>query len=137
MRRMPLLLLLVLALGPAAHGDTPPALPKGELIGKVGCTAEPGESYALYIPRSYTPGRRSPILYILDARGRAELPARLFVAGAEKYGYLLASSYQSASDGPVAPTLNAMQAMWNDTHRRFAIDDKRVYVAGFSGTVRA
>jgi predicted esterase len=113
----------------------PASLPKGQLIPKV--DAEPGESYALYIPTSYVPGRRSPILYILDARGRAELPAKLFVAGAERYGYFVASSYQSASDGPVAPTLKAMQAMWNDTHRRFAVDDKRIYVAGFSGTVRA
>src|SRR6185369_3649733 len=136
-----LLALFLLVSGTRAETASPPLLPqsfpKGELIPKVDCAAEPGESYALYIPTSYVPGRRSPILYILDARGRAELPARLFLAGAERYGYLVASSYQSASDGPVAPTLNAMQAMWNDTHRRFTVDDKRIYVAGFSGTVRA
>jgi predicted esterase len=129
---------LLFTLGLSAP-PAPPSLqlPKGQLIPKVDCAAEAGESYALYIPTGYQPGRRSPILYILDARGRAELPARLFLAGAEKYGYLVASSYQSASDGPVGPTLNAMQAMWNDTHRRFAVDDRRLYVAGFSGTVRA
>jgi predicted esterase len=122
---------------PVPPAQASPAFPKGQLIPQVDCAAERGESYALYIPTNYQPGRRTPILYILDARGRAELPARLFLAGAERYGYLVASSYQSASDGPVGPTLNAMQAMWNDTHRRFAVDDRRLYVAGFSGTVRA
>jgi hypothetical protein len=29
-----------------------------------------------------------------------------------------------------------MSALWADTHARFAIDDARVYAAGFSGTVR-
>jgi tetratricopeptide (TPR) repeat protein len=120
-----------------AAAPTKRTFAKGKLIPKVDCTVEKGQSYALYIPRSYQPGHPTPILYILDARGRAELPARLFLAGAEKYGYLVASSYQSASDGPVVTTLNAMQAMWNDTHRLFAVDDKRLYVAGFSGTVRA
>jgi predicted esterase len=143
-------LLLLAALPAAALAQAPPPAPpaspaapakrtftKGKLISKVDCTVEKGESYALYIPRSYRPGRPTPILYILDARGRAELPAKLFLAGAEKYGYLVASSYQSASDGPVGPTVNAMQAMWNDTHRLFAVDDRRLYIAGFSGTVRA
>ncbi len=137
-------LLLLAALPAAALAQAaPPAAPatrtfaKGKLIPRIDCSVEKGESYALYIPRSYRPGRPTPILYILDARGRAELPAKLFLNGAEKYGYLVASSYQSASDGPVGPTVNAMQAMWNDTHRLFAIDDRRLYVAGFSGTVRA
>src|SRR5882724_5960399 len=140
----PLLLLLVVTpmAVPGAPGQSaPPAgatsFPKGQLIPKVDCPAAPGESYALYIPTRYDPARRSPIVYALDARRRGEIPARLFLAGAEKYGYLVASSYNSASDGPLKPTLDAMQAMWNDTHRRFAIDDKRVYVAGFSGTARA
>jgi predicted esterase len=137
--------LLLLGLGPAA-GPSPEPLPplsKGQLIPRVDCPADPRNPgapparYALYIPTRYDPARRSPILYILDARGRAELPAKLFQAAAETYGYLLASSYNSASDGPLQPTVNAMQAMWNDTHRRFAVDDRRVYVAGFSGTVRA
>jgi predicted esterase len=144
------LLLLLAALVPLARGestppaasappapDRPPSLPKGQLIPKVDCPAAPGESYALYIPTSYDPARRSPIVYALDARRRGEVPARLFLPGAEKYGYLVASSYNSASDGPLKPTVDAMQAMWNDTHRRFAIDDRRVYAAGFSGTARA
>jgi tetratricopeptide (TPR) repeat protein len=34
------------------------------------------------------------------------------------------------------PNVKSMRAIWADTHERFPIDDKRVYAAGFSGTVR-
>ena len=34
------------------------------------------------------------------------------------------------------PNFTAMHALWADTHARFAIDDSRVYAAGYSGTVR-
>src|SRR4029077_11014121 len=37
----------------------------------------------------------------------------------------------------VEPNIDAMRAMWTDTHSRLKIDDHRVYAAGFSGTVRS
>jgi predicted esterase len=123
---------------PAAAPPAPPqALPRGRLIEKVACAASRGRSYALYLPSGYSPDRSWPVLYVFDARGRALAPAKLFRAGAEQYGYIVASSYDTSSDGTFGPNLEAMQAMWNDTHSRFRIDDGRIYAAGFSGTVRA
>jgi predicted esterase len=72
----------------------------------------------------------------MDPRGRARIPADLFIPVAERFGYVLVSSYNTASDGPIDPNLKALQAMWNDVHRWLAIDDRRVYMAGFSGTAR-
>jgi predicted esterase len=123
---------------PAAAPPAPPqALPRGRLIEKVACAASRGRSYALYLPSGYSPDRSWPVLYVFDARGRALAPAKLFRAGAEQYGYIVASSYDTSSDGTFGPNLEAMQAMWNDTHSRFRIDDGRIYAAGFSGTARA
>ena len=87
-------------------------------------------------PPAYTPDRAWPILYAFDARGQALVPAKAFQEAAEKYGWIVASSYNSASDGLIDPNFAAMRALWADTHARFAIDDQRVYAAGFSGTVR-
>jgi len=113
-----------------------PELPRGTMIEKVVCSASPGQSYALYLPTSYRPDRKWPILYAFDARGQALVPAEAFKAVAETYGWIVASSYNTASDGPMEPNFTAMRAMWADTHSRLTIDDKRVYAAGFSGTVR-
>jgi predicted esterase len=140
MRALALSILLVTAALPAnAQPPKPPAappLPVGQVLEKIVTQLDPAESYALYLPTSYKADRSWPILYAFDARSHGTMVAERFRAGAEKYGYIVASSNNSASDGPVTPNMSAMRAMWADTHARFPIDDKRVYAAGFSGTVR-
>jgi len=135
-----LALALALLAAPPAPAPVAPAvssLPRGQVIEKVVCAARPEESYALYLPSGYTAGRAWPILYVMDPRSRGKLAAERFRPGAEKYGYIVASSNNSLSDGPVEPNVDAMRAMWTDTHGRLTIDDRRIYAAGFSGTVRS
>ncbi|MFY9819869.1 MAG: tetratricopeptide repeat protein [Thermoanaerobaculia bacterium] len=121
----------------ATTATLPPLdLPRGQVVDKIACAGAPGETYALYLPSGYTPDRAWPILYVLDPRSRGALAAERFRPGAEAFGYILASSNNSMSDGPMDPNLKAIQALWTDTHARFRIDDRRVYGAGFSGTVR-
>jgi predicted esterase len=121
----------------AAAPETPAPLPRGEVVPNVVCAAQPEQTYAAYLPAAYDPGKPAPILYLLDARRRALEPLERFREAAERYGWILASSYNSESDAPFAPNFHAMRAMWEDTHRRFAIDPRRVYISGFSGTARA
>ncbi|MBW8876629.1 MAG: hypothetical protein JF614_16815 [Acidobacteria bacterium] len=111
--------------------------PRGQVVDKIACAGVPGETYALYLPAGYTPERAWPVLFILDPRSRGALAAERFRPGAERFGYVLASSNSSLSDGPSEPNVKSMRAMWADTHARFKIDDRRIYAAGFSGTVRS
>ncbi|HEY3569350.1 MAG TPA: hypothetical protein VGP73_15575 [Thermoanaerobaculia bacterium] len=111
-------------------------LPRGALVEKVSCAGQPDQAYALYLPSNYTPERRWPILYAFDARANGKRVAELFRPAAEAHGWIVVSSWNSASDGPMEPNFTAMHALWADTHARFAIDDSRVYAAGYSGTVR-
>jgi tetratricopeptide (TPR) repeat protein len=114
----------------------PADLPHGKLVENVPCQGHPDQTYALYLPSNYQAGRKWPILYAFDARRDGKLVSDRLQEGAERYGWIVASSYNSASDGPSGPNLAALQAMWADTHARFSVDDRRVYLAGFSGTVR-
>jgi predicted esterase len=122
---------------PLLAAEAPAAFPRGEVVPKVPCAGIPDQSYALYLPSNYSPDRHWPILYVLDPRGRGASAAEFFRAGAERFGYILASSNNTASDTAMTPNFDAMRAVWNDTHARFPLDDRRVYAAGFSGTVRA
>jgi predicted esterase len=136
----PALALLLLAVqAPALKPAAPAAsdLPRGKVVEKVVCAANPQESYALYLPSGYTPDRAWPILYVLDPRSQGTAAAERFRQGAEKYGYILASSNNTLSDTSIDPNVQALRAMWADTHGRLAIDDHRVFGAGFSGTVRS
>ncbi|HVG09869.1 MAG TPA: hypothetical protein VNM67_19365 [Thermoanaerobaculia bacterium] len=111
-------------------------LPRGQFVEKVVAQSDPSQSYALYIPTTYKPDRKWPILYVFDARSNGVEAGQRFLAGAERYGFVVASSNNSMSDGPNEPNVVSMRAMWSDTHAHLAIDDRRVYAAGFSGTVR-
>jgi dienelactone hydrolase len=111
------------------------SLTAGAIIERVTCQKDATQSYALYLPASYTPERRWPIIYAFDPGGRGAVPVRLFQEAAEKYGYIVAGSYNSRN-GPDVPLNIIVPALWEDTHARLAIDDRRTYTTGFSGGAR-
>lgn len=112
------------------------SFPTGRVVEKVACTTHPENTYALYLPSAYTPERTWPIVIALDAGKQALDPMAAFRETAERHGVIVVSSWDSQSDTDSAPTVAAVRAMWDDVHERFAIDDHRVYFAGYSGTVR-
>lgn len=137
-------LLMMPAVAIAAPGSPaadPPAagepFPTGRVIERVICAADTGRSYALYLPARYTPERLWPILVLMDPRGRALVPMELFREAAERLGYVVASSYDTRSDDPRPLNQAAMRAMLPDLRGRLALDPRRLYLAGFSGTARA
>ena len=105
-----------------AQNPSPREFPLGAIIERVEVQEDPSQSYALYLPPSYARERRWPILYLFDARGRAMVPVEVFRDAAERYGYILASSYNTASDDAVEPDIEAIRTLWRDTHERFPID---------------
>jgi predicted esterase len=115
----------------------PPPGPAGKIIESITCQGAPDQRYALYLPSAYRTDRAWPILYVMDPRSHGLQAAEALKAGAERYGWILASSYNTLSDQTIDPNVAALRAMWADTHARLAIDDRRVYLAGFSGTVRS
>lgn len=121
-----------------AHAQAPAGgdLAKGEIVEKVVCAESPQQSYALYLPSQYTPEHRWPLLLVLDPGARGKIPVEHFQAAAEKYGWIVAASNNSRN-GPIEQPVEAVNAMWRDTHARFSVDDRRVYFAGFSGAARA
>ena len=131
------ILLALLTIEPPGPGaPETKAVPLGEIVPRVVCDADPERSYALYLPTAYTPERAWPLLYLYDPRKRGALAAERFREAAEAYGWILASSNDTASDDPTAPNASAVNAMWADTHRRFSVDPRRVYASGFSGGAR-
>jgi dienelactone hydrolase len=120
-------LLLAAALAP------PGEFPTGTLVEGVATTSDPTQTYTLYLPTGYPGDRRWPLLLVFDPRGRARLAAELFHPAAEQYGWIVVSSADTRSDGPMEPNYKALRALWPEAHSRFASDPRRIYVAGFSG----
>lgn len=125
--------LILLALHIYSSGQK---LETGTILPKVLCRDEPENSYALFLPSSYTPESEWPILYALDPGARGSIPVELFRQSAEEYNYIIVGSNNS-HNGPWQDVIRSLIILWNETNERFSIDKKRIYVAGFSGGSRA
>lgn len=110
-------------------------IPPGKIVEKVVCAKAPTQSYAVYVPTNYSPARAWPILYAFDPGARGVLPVNRFQEAAEKYGWIVIGSNNSRN-GSMQQSLDAWVAMWDDTHQRFSLDAKRIYLTGFSGGAR-
>lgn len=126
------ILIFIAAATATAAADVPP---KGRVLEKVPVARDPAQHYALYLPNSYTPAQTYPVLYCFDAGGRGALPVTRFSDAAEKYGYIVVGS-NNMRNGPEVDVNDIFGKMWEDTHARFSINDRRVYLAGFSGGAR-
>ena len=61
------------------------------------------------------------------------MAAQIFKDAAERFGWIIASSDNTRSDGPWEPNRRAVAAMWPDVLTRYSVDARRIYIAGFSG----
>ena len=136
MKAFACLALLLWAALPSAALPISAELPRGQVVDRVTCAADAGQSYALYLPAGYTPERKWPIVYAFDSHGNGAEITRRLRAGAERWGWIVASSNTSSNLVPMQENFDGMRALWADTHARFALDDRRVYALGFSGLVR-
>jgi dienelactone hydrolase len=110
-------------------------LAKGVVIPRVVCIDHPEQSYALYLPSNYSPEGKWPIVFLFDPAARGSIPVILAKDAAEKFGYIVMGSNNSRNGQPKLD-LDAANAIVNDSQRRFKIDERRVYFAGFSGGAR-
>lgn len=108
----------------------------GNWVEEVVCHADPEQRYALYLPTAYDPETTWPTLIVMDARGRALDAGKRFEAAAERFGWVIASSYGTESDSGWEPNQRALAAMLPDLESRVALDHGRQVFAGFSGTAR-
>ncbi len=133
--------MLLVAAGPlAADGPVAPAPPaplialeSGVIHGPIPTLPDPTQTFELYLPRGFDPAKRWPLLMVFDPRSRGRFAAELFTAAADEWGWILASSNNTRSDGPFEPNLRAVNAMFPDLAARLPIDPKRIYATGFSG----
>jgi predicted esterase len=126
MRRLALFLLLSTSLA-AAEPE------RGKLVENIAARSDATQTYTLYLPTSYDAARVQPLLFVFDPRGRGTVAAEIFRDAAEEFGWILISSNQTRSDDDGSASNRAVRALLPEINR-YAIDPKRIYAAGFSGT---
>jgi hypothetical protein len=125
-------MVLALYAGGTATAQT---LPRGQIVDDVQCADDETQHYSLYLPSTFTPTRKWPVILTFDAGGRGRRGVERYQAGAEQYGYIVVGSNNSRN-GPWKRSLDAAKAMTADVIARFPVDLARVYTAGMSGGAR-
>jgi predicted esterase len=128
---------VILTPGAAGQDTATSSRPRGQLVERLVSNTDSTQAYALFLPDAYVETRRWPVLFVLDPRGRALLPLERLRAVANERGYIVMSSHNSLSDGRFEPNILAMNALLGDAQQSLAIDERRLYIAGFSRTARA
>jgi hypothetical protein len=95
--------------------------------------ADPTQTYALYVPDGAS--RASPLLIVLDPRGRGRAILDFALPHARERGWVVLSSDGSRSDTDEAVTGRALGALLQELDR-YPHDPRRVYLAGMSGTAK-
>jgi predicted esterase len=128
--------IVLLLVASSAMAATPPSIRAraGEFTEGIVCATDAGQTYTLYLPSSFSRDRKAPVLLIFDPRGRSRSAAELFRAAADTHGWILVSSDNTRSDEAWRPNVEALEALWPELDR-LPVDRRRVYAAGFSGTV--
>jgi hypothetical protein len=109
---------------------------KGQVNEKITCKNDQSNSYALYLPSTYSTKKAYPIIYAFDSHGDGNLPVQLFRNCAEKYGYIVVGS-NNCQNGMSSGEITATVAeLLSDTKTKLSIDTERIYTAGFSGGSR-
>ncbi|NUS60815.1 MAG: hypothetical protein HOQ01_07690, partial [Lysobacter sp.] len=95
--------------------------------------ADTSQQYALFLPDGAS--QTTPLLIVLDPRGRGEMARDLVLDGARARGWAVMSSWQSRSDTQEGITLRALDALLIES-ANVPHDPKRVYLTGMSGTAK-
>jgi poly(3-hydroxybutyrate) depolymerase len=109
----------------------------GQIIESIVARGDPSQSFCLYIPAAYSADQQWPIVFVMDPRGNSLVPLRRLVPVAERLGYIVASSNNTASDVEGDPNAPAVNAIIATLQPRLTLDLRRFYLFGMSGTARA
>ena len=111
-------------------------LPRGVIIERVPCHEAPDRSYSLYLPSGYTAEREWPLLVVFEPLGRALVPMPAIVDAADRFGFIVACSWDTRNYEEFEKNWDGARLMLNDLLARFTIDGRRIYAGGFSGGAR-
>jgi pimeloyl-ACP methyl ester carboxylesterase len=106
----------------------------GKVLPTITCKANPTESFALYVPTSYsTTTTALPVILFFDPHGDGNIPVEKYAQLAEKSNYILIGSNNSKNGIPFQQSLVVANNLLSDVLQRLKIDVSQITFCGFSG----
>lgn len=107
--------------------------PHDIVIRSVSFTTDTLQSFALYLPPSYSATEKFPVIIFFDPHGNGALPLTKYKGLAKQFGWVLIGS-NNLKNGLTLSTTNRITAsLIREIQSQMALDPKRISIAGFSG----
>jgi predicted esterase len=90
-------------------------------------------SYSIYIPKTYSEGKKTPAIFFFDPHADGALPLSLYDSLAENFNFILVGSNNSKNGIDMQSATKIANTMIRDVSQKLSIDEKRMYTCGFSG----
>lgn len=119
----------------ATQVSTEATIEKGKVT-EVTVRSNASESYALYVPSSYSKEKKYAVVFFFDPHAAGDLPLNKYKALAEKYNIIMAGSNNSKNGLAFESVLPAAQRMIQQVKQDLSIDERMVFTGGFSGGSR-
>lgn len=97
---------------------------------------EGNAAMAYYLPTSYSPGQKWPVVIFFDSHARGKDPVRQYSPLAEHYGLILIGSNASKNGQQPQQSLQIYDGLLAELGEQFSYDAGRVILSGFSGGAR-
>ena len=121
------LILLLLSLQVTAQEYS---VKKGMVVDSIKVNDTLSETYALYLPTSFSNSKKWPVIFLFDPEGRGKSVAQLFKSVAEEQGYLLVSSNDISSENELVKNVEIAARLVSSVSPRLPMDFQQVVVAG-------
>lgn len=92
-----------------------------------------GSKFSIYFPDAYTSEEKLPVLVLLDPHAQGEIPVSKYATIANKYNYVLLASNQIKNGLSSNASDIYIKDLVKNIKQRFKIDEKRMFIGGFSG----
>ncbi|MCD6201738.1 MAG: hypothetical protein J7K46_08020 [Bacteroidales bacterium] len=106
------------------------------VVQKVYVAGDSTQSYAVYLPKDYQDSLKWPVIYFFDPQAAGSLPVDKYAVWAEQFGYILFGSNNLKNRMSSEEMNRYIRSFFDDTYKRFSLDEKRITLAGFSGGAR-
>ncbi|TMM53158.1 alpha/beta hydrolase [Maribacter algarum] len=129
--------LLLLFLSVAFYGTAQQlTLKKGIIIDAIPVNDTIPENFALYLPTSFDPSKKWPIVFVFDMKGRGKQVLSMLRQAAEEQEYVLAASNNINDSITLSKNILISSRMFSTVYSILPIKKNRSYTAGFSGGAR-
>jgi len=113
-----------------------PSLSAGKIYPNLPYLSQGGATFALYLPKQYTPQKAWPVVYFFDAHARGILPVKRYRKLADDFGFIFVGA-NNLKNGLANQTIaNRVDNLFGEVNNRFKIRKNQQYIMGFSGGAR-